>query len=726
MRTAPAASTRFAARGRARARGVPVRWVVRSRRRFLAPASALALVLAGCGDDVPGNIAITAPAAWAPALGELVALTPAPGLSLDQVASSAEASAVADVAPAYDAYRLILVDDPALPAEAYRLDAASTPRTWTVRAHDVLGAQYGVAAALEDLGFRWRHPFDPFVPQAPRFAPTTDGALGVVHAPEVRVRGLQLHTLHPIEAYFALHEPGADNLRDARRILDWLIKNRGNYVQWVPLDDLLDPARHAEWLAQARAIVDAAHARGVRVGLNVQLFGQSNLQQSFDLSDDKTGTVPLADEVAARLPLVLAGLPLDVLALSFGEFFGADPQRFIDAVDEVAGQLRALAPAVEMHAVVHVGATQRVAYMGQDLLYYFLVKYADPRVVPDIHTVMYYDLYEDAGGAYHHQDFAEHRQYLLDRRCAGQRAAYFPETAYWVAFDDSVPQYLPLYARSRWLDLARLDADAAATGCGPLDEHLLFSSGWEWGYWLGDVAALRASYARPADPRALFDDAYGPGFPAGTAALLGDLADAQARALIDQRLAAYVAGRDVAIDAGRQLDIVSQPDRVTFDDLVAADGAARDAFARDVLAPLASYGDALDGFAARLDRLGVPGDRWGREIVDGVAIDQARVRFVAAAYEAALAHLAGDAATARRRRDAAAALLAEGQAIVARRHADLHDDHGPRLTSKVGNATIYQYGYLRNADTLCYWQRELTQLDGLLALSSAAPQGCLY
>jgi hypothetical protein len=372
-----------------------------------------------------------------------------------------------------------------------------------------------------------------------------------------------------------------------------------------------------------------------------------------------------------------------------------------------------------MHAVVHVGATQRVTYLGMDLLYYFLVKYADPSIVPDIHTVMYYDLFEDAGGAYHHQDFAEHRQYLLDRRCARQKAAYFPETAYWVAFDDSVPQFLPLYVRSRWLDLQQLDV--AAAGCGPLDEHLLFSSGWEWGYWLGDVTSLRASYERPADPRALFDDAYGPSFAPGIGAWLGDLADAQDHALITQRLAAYLGGRDVAIDAGRAAGIVSQPDRITLDDLTTIAAPDRDTFARTVIDPLAAHGDELTAFADRLAALHVPDDRWGRELTDGVAVNRARVRFVVACYRAALAHLAGDDAAARTAHAAALVALDDGQAIVTGRHHDLHDDHGARLTAKAGNYTIYGFGYLHFADGLCYWRRELSQLEAILGIGDGTP-----
>ncbi len=136
-----------------------------------------------------------------------------------------------------------------------------------------------------------------------------------------------------------------------------------------------------------------------------------------------------------------------------------------------------------MHALIHVGFTQRVTYMGQNLIYYFLVQFADPSIIPDIHTVMYFDLYESAGGAYHHEDFSEHRAYLMSRMCAGQKAAYHPEDAYWVAFDDSVPQWISA-VRKRGAAGSISTTSETTAGC-KLDEHLLFTSGWEWGYfWL--------------------------------------------------------------------------------------------------------------------------------------------------------------------------------------------------------------------------------------------------
>jgi hypothetical protein len=680
-----------------------------------AAIAALSLGLAGCGDNLRGRISIVADPAFEPAIAEAVRYVPYGGLS---------------VGAHRDGYRIDVIADAAIPAEGYRLVAVGVDGI-AVHASDVLGAQYGATAALEAFGFRFRHPFDTFVPDLP--APPCEGAGwacvpagapgaidGALHRPDVRVRGLQLHTLHPIEGYFALWEPTAAAREDARRIIDWLVKNRGNFLQWVALDDILDPARHGPWAEHTRALIDYAHARGVRTGLGIQLFGQSNLQLAFDLSDDRTGTIPIADEIAARLPLVTTGLPFDVIDLAFGEFFHADPQRFIDAVNEVRRQLRALAPAAEMHAVVHVGATQVVNYMGEDLLYYFLVKHADPSIVPDIHTVMFYDLFEPAGGAYHHADFGDHLAYLAERMCAGQPAAYFPETAYWVAFDNSVPQFFPLYVRNRWLDLAEL---RARVPCGRLDNHLLFSSGWEWGYWLHDVTALRASYELPATYAELVRAELGPELGAAVPAVV-ELIELQRTYLMERALVAYLAGRDAAIDAGRAAGIVSQPDRITLDDLAA--GADPQAFRAAVQAPLGEYAAALDRLADDLARTSLPESRWAAELRDGFEIDRLRARFVLEVQEATLRHLAGDPAAARRAAASAASLLERGRAVVAARHRDLHAPDRRNLVGRMLNRTFYQFGYLFMADTLCYWQRELVQMQAILGTATGVPPACLF
>ena len=87
--------------------------------------------------------------------------------------------------------------------------------------------------------------------------------------------------------------------------------------------------------------------------------------------------------------------------------------------------------------------------------------------------------------------------------------AYFPESAYWVAFDNSVPTYLPMYIRSRWLDMFEIKTQSEENGHATLTDHTLFSSGWELGYWQNDVATLRMNWSIPETYLSVFKDLFG-------------------------------------------------------------------------------------------------------------------------------------------------------------------------------------------------------------------------
>lgn len=58
---------------------------------------------------------------------------------------------------------------------------------------------------------------------------------------------------------------------------------------------------------------------------------------------------------------------------------------------------------------------------------------------------------------------------------------YHPETAYWVNFDINVPLFLPVYADTRV-------ADANSIRHSPVDGQIVFTSGFEWTYYLNDVS----------------------------------------------------------------------------------------------------------------------------------------------------------------------------------------------------------------------------------------------
>ncbi len=667
-----------------------------------------ALALTGCKVEAPG-LTVLVTAEDEALVRDGLAFIADPRLHTTIVSSPAEALAARKGV-------VVAVTDGVMCDQCYRLEGAGT--LLLVRGGGVLGRQYGLWHALEALGYRFPHPRYTKVPAA--FTAARPEVLGKDYAPEVKKRrGLHLHTLHPIESLYDFWLPGEANLEGGKRAIDFLVKNRGNYLQWCALDDIeKSPALVPAWRAHTRALTDFAHAHGVHTGVALQLFGQSNLQNAFDLIDVTTGDpVP---EMERRLHVLLDGTGFDTLNLSFGEFFGAEPASFVASVDSAFAAMQRVQPGVEVTATIHVGNYEnlRVTYIGVRQLYYFLVRYANPAIVPWVHTTMYFNLYEDAGLAYLHEQFDEHRDYLEGRLREGKPAGYFPESAYWVAFDIDIPVFLPLYVKSRHLDLERL------AQAGPLDDHVVFSSGWEWGYWLTDAATLRMNYTRPAQWEDVVADLYGGwGATGATAAdLIKRLGEAQHRALIVERLAAYVASRDQLIDAGDRLGIFSQPDRPEFSELNAATPEVREDFRLRVLEKLKRHADELTALAAEAEAL-PSDDPVMAELKDGVQVTAARVRFIHALYAATLAYASlgrDDGLLAQAELE-----LALGKELVARRRKALWDPDPKPILRNTPNPTFYQYGYLREADSLCFWERERAQARNVVLQAGLSVPGCV-
>jgi hypothetical protein len=290
-------------------------------------------------------------------------------------------------------------------------------------------------------------------------------------------------------------------------------------------------------------------------------------------------------------------------------------------------------PGVEVMATIHVGNYDnlRIDFRGTRQLYYFLVQYTNPAIVHWVHTTMFYNLYEPTGRAYLHDQFDEHRDYLEQRLRDGKPVGYFPESAYWVAFDINIPVTMPVYMRSRHLDLERL------AQVGQLEDHVLFSSGWEWGYWLTDATTLRMNYTRPQkwdDPVKELFAAWG-AEGATAAELIRQLAEAQHRAFILEKLTAYIASRDQIIDAGDRLGIFSQPDRPEFEELAAATPEVRAAFKADVVDKLKVHADEVSAIAEASKALPAT-DPVLAELKDSLEVTAARTRFIHALYAATL------------------------------------------------------------------------------------------
>ncbi len=596
--------------------------------------------------------------------------------------------------------------------DAYRVSEIREGRQeWLVEG-DTLGLQYGLADLLERMNYRFYHPYKSYLPEEIK-EPQILEIQEEWQEPEMNRRGLHMHTLHPIEGYYDFWEPSENHLQRAKRVIDWTIKNRGNYIEWVALDNITDnPIAHEAWKTHTQAIIDDVHQRGATVGLGVQLFGSGNLQNAFDLVDDVNGNRDA--QLSSRLALVLEDLDFDVLEMSFGEFFDEEPQSFIDSINQAYDVVQSVSPGIEMTSRLHVGDDLQVTYNNQEMIYYFLAAYANPEITPWVHTVMYYNLFEPSNGAYHHADFTEHREFLFERLENGLPVAYFPESAYWVAFDNSVPVYLPMYVRSRWLDMYEIKQQSVANGHDSLVDHTLFSSGWELGYWQNDVATLRMNWSVPDSYLSVFKDLFS-NYSNGEelAKALYDFSELQKIAMIDNNLDAYTCGVDNIMELGYSQDIISQPKRLSFRQMLEADLNA-------IETVQSSFTEYLQG----VDQIAFPEaiDAWQEEIANGIQIDIYRAQFMDTLLRAILAHRNNtDASTLLTE---AGVILSEAQELVDLMRSKTWDPDGERLFAENTNSTIYQFGYLHRASDLCYWQREMIQATNAITDSNDAPPGC--
>ncbi len=622
------------------------------------------------------------------------------------------------------AARWALVPDEALPDEAFEV----RPRghVTELRGEDLLGRLYALSAALEQVGYAFPHPQHTDRPEL--LDPSATSAES--GTPEMRRRGLHLHTLHPIEAMFDAWMPSDAGVDRMEHVFDWIVRNRGNHVQWVALDDITtDAGTAAAWRDHTTSLVDAAHLRGLSTGLAIQLFGASNLQAAFDLVDTARTSEERVAEMGPRLDSI-SGLGFDLFNLSFGEFFGAEPAEFVAAVQETYDAIHAREPDAELTATLHVGDDLRAEWEGKEIPYYFLALEAERPITPWVHTVMFYGLFGDAGGAYGHEDFSEHRELLLERLEDRRPVGYFPESAYWIAFDSPIPQFLPVYITQRWRDLALTRATLA--GRGTLQDHVLFSSGWEWGYSLIDAATLRMTYTLPDRPQ----DAVDPLFPLGpfgrdlAANTVVDFAEAQDDALLGKRLAPWLASQDAIMEVGFGLGIVAQPYRPPFAELVDAQGSD--------LVDLQTTRDAARAHANAISyspyfRLTtrLPEAGWspqGERLQDAFAVYAHRARYAEtlltiAAAEAEHRHGGGPAVSGLLW-DQLDRILNDATDRVHSAHNKLWDPGGRRLLDPAPNPTIYDFGYLHRADTLCFWHRERAQLRNVVLGEANEVPGC--
>lgn len=351
----------------------------------------------------------------------------------------------------------------------------SNKRSGTVILRLKTASSEGVAAGLYDLlqeklGFRFYHPRESFIPSLNNWPlPERFTFAGV---PRFEKRGFHLHTQHPTELTEQLSNPLQPNaFEEVKTYLDWLARNGQNTFQFF----LLRGVDRKKWPAHARRIVEYAHRRGIRCGVEISLsMIQQQAFQAITLLRPYPSYQKQVDETLAWLFQV----PWDYVSLdvTLGEHLPFLDKLLPDVQIHIEQQVEKRYGARLMYATHVIGSNSEMKVRRPTL----------PNSGIMIHTVMCYSASETKAPVYGNKNQRSMLEAAIDES-KRRETWYWPESSYWVGFDSSVPLLLLPYLDVRWSDIDTM-ARLGVSG------HLTFSSGWEWGYWLVDWSIARWSW----------------------------------------------------------------------------------------------------------------------------------------------------------------------------------------------------------------------------------------
>lgn len=602
----------------------------------------------------------------------------------------------------------------ATPSQGYVIRSVErgSSRVIVVHAADEANAVFGMYALLEELGVRYFHPMQELVPALP--GPHLPAVVDISREPAFRVRGIQLHLLHPLEYFRPFNEPGDRNLEVALRVIDWLVKTGQNHVQW----SILRTVDFEAWRPHAQAIIDYAHSRGVTVGAVVDVWGGASLQNAYDLISSEENW---SEELETQLDKLMT-IDWDIVEMGLGEFLSSEPGTVITWLNHATAYMADHHPHAKLSITNHVGNYPElwIDYEGEETFYYHLPGEADPRLVNNVHTVFFFDLFRDWGG-YGHPDFHLQRDFLYEQ--LGQREMrYMPESAYWCTADIDVPVFLPEYIHARWVDIHELDREVRERGLPAVEGHVLFSSGHEWGYWMTDYLTAKMMWS----PGAELDDFLADitrSFGSCTAEVHAPFAQytaLQTEFLFDLRLMGYLTGEDLHDDLGFLLDITTHPTRIAYHDVLDMNPEELDSFERDVLGGLAAFAAEVEPIESTFADVCTRSDAglrpWCAELADGIRVTRLRALHALALYRGVVSHARGeDAAAHFAEAKRIRALAAE---VIHRREESYRFDV-EELTGAYANPTRYPFGYLRQAHTQCLWERQEQQAEIVVEIGGA-------
>ncbi len=336
------------------------------------------------------------------------------------------------------------------------------------------GLSNGIYYFLQNkLGFAFYHPKETTIPDLSNYVLDT---FTETITPRFDKIGFHIHAMHPLEITEALlNENTPNGAAEVKTYIDWLSRNGQNYFEF----NLLRSIKLKTWIPYIKPIVDYAHQRGIICGADLSFHMIQ--QRAFELYKNFPSSFRKKDKQILNNISQLMQINWDVwnVELATTEFTHKDQdklheqQKFLyDNLSKYKVKLTSRMHVVKDENLISGTKSMKTTRTDMDSAYSLYV-----------HTVMFYGLQDSSTPAYRNKDFSHLRNALIESN-QYRETWFYPESAYWITFDNSVPMFLTPYLDARRKDILYCDSLG-------IDGHLTFSSGWEWDYWLVDWSIAR-------------------------------------------------------------------------------------------------------------------------------------------------------------------------------------------------------------------------------------------
>ena len=616
--------------------------------------------------------------------------------------------------------------------------------TLTLFADTQLGHQYAVYEVLRQLGVRFFHPEEEFVPQISsrqlqlRARTRTALAKGDTYRPDFALRSFTFHGAHPLEHLEAFSD-AAHPIDEAQRVNEWIVKNRGAQFRGLGrgVADSDSRRQRGEELEALRTELGMYRASGITLHEQQQGGGgELNL-------DDPNPKEKIESIITERLA---AASDLAYFGVHFGptELTVTPDQQTVDWLNWAGQAAKAARPQLPVFINNHTTGSQPTIHYddlgcsngtneNNRADYYDLSFHTDPSLGIQVHTVKFYPL-EGPAPVYQQVSFA-HKLCLMQKASdEGRPLLYFPEGSWWLSFDNPVPLYLPIYIHSRGRDIDLIKPLLASRGEGSLVGHKMFNSGHEWGYWQQDYAVGLWHFNADVTLQEVLYEMTDPlcdpeSFPnrcsaqTATVEVLNELIEHQLDYFLNRPdyrgmaggLYFYFAGEDPADEIAESIGLSFRPVRPSFAEVVSWSDEGRRIFKERDLQALKDADVLHAQWLSRLDALRemvpVDGKPWFDEILDGIQINGLRARHTWQLYESAFAGIMSPDIT---------ETLDEVRAVITRREGayryPLEQVNGGGISPEtaIPNGTTYPYRVHTKTHLMTYWTYRTDQLASLL------------